>query len=355
MNIEVDLVPPDKRGELPEDPLNIPFGTIFTDHMFTMCYSEGKWHDPKISPYHHLDLDPAALVLHYGQGIFEGMKAYRRGDNVFLFRPEKNIERLNDSARRLVMPEVDPEFVLQALKELVKVERDWIPQEPGTSLYIRPTMIATEPKLGVKPAKEFLFFIILSPVGPYFKGGLKPVKVFVSDKYVRAVRGGVGAAKTIGNYAASLLCTQEAIELGYSQVLWLDALEYKYIEECGTMNVFVKFKDELATTPLDGAILPGITRDSVIQLARDWGLTVNERKIPIDEVIAGIEDGSVEEIFGTGTAAVIAPIGELYYKGKAYALDSDHAGPLTKRLYDTLTGIQAGEIEDTHGWIVRVT
>ncbi|MHA1772417.1 MAG: branched-chain amino acid aminotransferase [Candidatus Thorarchaeota archaeon] len=354
MEIEVDLVPPEKRGSLPDDPLNISFGTLFTDHMFTMEYSGSHWHNPRIVPYHPLALDPAALVLHYGQGIFEGMKAYRRGDRVFLFRPEKNLERLNASARRLVMPEVDPQFILHAIKELVRIERDWVPQEQGTSLYIRPTMIATEARLGVKPAKEFLFYVILSPVGPYFKEGFRPVKVFVSDKYARAVRGGVGAAKTIGNYAASLLATQEANNLGYSQVLWLDALEFKYIEECGTMNVFVKFKDELATTPLDGAILPGITRDSVIQMARDWGVTITERKISIDEVIAGIKDGSVEEVFGTGTAAIIAPIGEFYYKGNAYTIGSGDVGKLTRRLYETLTGLQSGEIPDKFGWTVQV-
>ncbi|MHA1654089.1 MAG: branched-chain amino acid aminotransferase [Candidatus Thorarchaeota archaeon] len=354
MEIEVNLVPPEKRGSLPADPLNIGFGTVFTDHMFTMVYSDGHWHDARIGPYGPLALDPAALVLHYGQGIFEGMKAYRRGENVFLFRPEKNIERLNASARRMVMPEIDPEFGLYSIKRLVSIERDWIPQLPGTSLYIRPNMIATEARLGVKPAKEFLYYVILSPVGPYFKGGFNPVKVFVSDKYVRAVRGGVGAAKTIGNYAASLLGTQEAIELGYSQVLWLDAIERKYIEECGTMNVFVKFDDELATTPLDGAILPGITRDSVIHMARDWGLTVNERKISIDELIEGVRSGKVEELFGTGTAAIIAPIGELYYKGQAYVVGDGQVGELTRRLYDTLTGIQSGEIEDPYGWVVRV-
>ncbi len=354
MEIDVALVPSEKRESHPEDPVNIPFGTIFTDHMFTMEYSKGSWHDPKIRPYHPLALDPAALVLHYGQGIFEGMKAYRRGDHVYLFRPEKNVERLNASARRLVMPEVDEQFVLHAIKKLVSIERDWIPQERGTSLYIRPTMIATEARLGVKPASQFLFYIILSPVGPYFKNGFKPVKVYVSDKYIRAVRGGVGSAKTIGNYAASLLGTQEANELGYSQVLWLDAIEYKYIEECGTMNVFVKFKDELATTPLDGAILPGITRDSVIHLARDLGIPVTERKISIDEVIEGIQDGSVEEIFGTGTAAIVAPIGELYYKGKAYTVANGTVGDLAARLYDTLTGLQAGEVPDKYGWVVEV-
>ncbi len=354
MEIEFSLLPPEKRRTPPGDPLSIPFGTIFTDHMFTMTYSEGQWHDPRIEPYHPLSLDPAALVLHYGQGIFEGLKAYRRGERVLLFRPDKNIERLNASARRLVMPELDPGFALHCIKELVKVERDWIPEVRGTSLYIRPTMIAVEARLGVKPAKEFLYYIILSPVGPYFKEGFNPVKVYVSDKYVRAVRGGVGAAKTIGNYAASLLGTKEAIEMGYSQVLWLDAIERRYIEECGTMNVFVKFDDELATTPLDGAILPGITRDSVIRLTRDWGLRVRERPISIDELTEGLRTGKVEEVFGTGTAAIVAPIGEIYYKGEVYRVGDGKSGPLATRLYDTLTGIQCGEIEDPYGWTVEV-
>ncbi|MHA1960817.1 MAG: branched-chain amino acid aminotransferase [Candidatus Thorarchaeota archaeon] len=354
MNLEVELVPPERRKKKPDDPLSLAFGSTFTDHMFRMSYSDGQWKSPRIGPYSNLSLDPAALCLHYGQGIFEGLKSHRRGDKIFLFRPRKNFERLNASASRMVMPSIDTDFALKSLIELLKIEREWIPQLKGTSLYTRPTMIATEPKLGVRASQSYLYYVILSPVGPYFKEGFNPVKIMVSEKYVRAANGGVGFAKTIGNYAASLLGGKEAKEKGYSQVMWLDSLERKYIEEAGTMNIFVLFDDELATPPLSGTILPGITRESVIQLAHDLGHKVVERPIAIDEVIDGIKSEKVREVFGAGTAAIIAPIGELHHRNSAHPVADGGIGDLSQRMFDTLTGIQSGEIEDTHGWVMTI-
>ena len=354
MNIDIDLVPKDERKEKPTDVLQVSFGTVFSDHMFSMNYSDSSWKNPRIHPYELLLLSPAALCLHYGQGIFEGMKAYRRGDNVLLFRPDMNFKRLNASAKRMVMPEIDTEFALHSLKELLKIERSWVPEIPGSSLYIRPTMIGTEAKLGVKPSSEYLYYVILSPVGPYFKEGFSPVKIYVSDKYVRAVRGGTGAAKASGNYAAGLLAGTNATKVGYSQVLWLDALENRFLEEVGTMNILLRFDDEVVTPPLTGSILPGITRDSVLTLCKDYGYTVNERAISIDEVIEGVVSGKVKEIFGCGTAAIIAPVGSLWYKDKPYTVANGTIGELTQRLFDDLIGIQSGEREDPHGWVVRV-
>ena len=354
MNINTNLVPSSNLKQKPTDVLAIPFGTEFTDHMFSMKYDGGHWKDASIHAYGNLSLSPAALCLHYGQGIFEGMKAYRRGNRTLLFRPERNFIRFNESATRMVMPEVDIDFAIGALKELLKVEHDWVPEVQGSSLYIRPTMIGTQAKLGVKPSDEYLFYIILSPVGPYFQEGFSPVKIYVSSEHVRAVRGGVGAAKTMGNYAASLLAGTKAVEVGYSQVLWLDALDRKYLEEVGTMNIFVKFDDELITPPLTGSILSGITRDSVLTLTQDMGLKVNERQVSIDEVIEGIESGKVIEMFGCGTAAIIAPVGSLWYKDSCYTVSDGNTGELTQHLFDELTGIQSGEREDPYGWIVEI-
>ena len=354
MNIEFDLVPKDERKEKPTDVLQVSFGTVFSDHMFSTRHTGGSWEDARIHPFGPLSLNPAAQCLHYAHAIFEGMKAYRRGDRVLLFRPEMNFKRLNDSAERMVMPTIDPNFALQSLIELLKIEYEWVPEVPGSSLYIRPTMIATEPKLGVRPSLEYLYYIILGPVGPYFKEGFAPVKIFVSDKYVRAVKGGTGAAKTSGNYAACLLAGTDATKVGYSQVLWLDALERKWIEEVGTMNLFVRFDDEVATPPLGGSILPGVTRDSVLTLAKDYGLTPKERMISIYEVIEGLSSGKVKEIFGCGTAAIIAPVGSLWYKDTPYEVSNGQTGELTQRLFDDLIGIQSGEREDPHGWIVPV-
>jgi branched-chain amino acid aminotransferase len=354
MDLRIDLVPMEKRKSKPDDVLSVAFGTVFTDHMFSMNYSDGEWKNPLIGPFQSLSLSPAALVLHYGQGIFEGLKAYRRGERVFLFRPDKNIERLNSSAKRMVMPTLDPKFALESLKKLIHIERDWVPQVQGSSLYIRPTLIGVEPKLGVRPSTDYLYYVILSPVGPYFKEGFNPVSIMIADRHVRAAEGGIGSAKTMGNYAAGLLAGTEASQAGYSQVLWLDAHERKYLEEVGTMNIFVMFDDELATPPLGGTILPGITRESVLQIADDWGLNMKERRISIDEVMSGLKDGKVQEIFGCGTAAIIAPVGTLYYKGTAYTVGSGNIGPTTQKLYDEIVGIQSGERVDPYGWVIEV-
>lgn len=352
--IGVELVPEAERKEKPGDILELSFGTVFTDHMLTQEYADGSWLQPEIKPFQMLSLSTAALVLHYGQGIFEGLKAYRRERKVLLFRPLDNFKRLNRSAQRMVMPEIDADLALESLEELLRIEQDWVPDVPGSSLYIRPTMIGTQAKLGVKPSDTYLYFVILSPVGPYFKEGFSPVKIMVTDRYVRAAQGGIGEAKTMGNYAACLKAESEANSIGCSQVLWLDAKERKYLEEVGTMNIFVRFDDELATPPVSGTILPGITRDSVLRVAKDWGLNVVERRIALDEVFEGLETGKTEEIFGCGTAAIIAPVGTLHYKNMAYSIGGGTIGTLTRQLYDELTGIQCGEKEDKHNWVVRV-
>ncbi|MHA2424823.1 MAG: branched-chain amino acid aminotransferase [Candidatus Thorarchaeota archaeon] len=354
MNFEVNLAPNDSLKSKPDDALGLVFGSVFTDHMFLMEFSQNEWKHARIEPYKPLQIDPAALVLHYGQGIFEGMKAYRREKDVFLFRPEKNMERLNLSAERMVMPKIDTTFVMKALSELLKIEREWIPTQSGTALYIRPTMIATEAKLGVRPSTEYLFYIILSPVGPYFKEGFSPVGIYVADEHVRAAEGGTGHAKTMGNYAASLQASTEAKNAGYSQVLWLDAKERKYLEEVGTMNICVVLDDEIVTPPLSGTILSGITRDSVLKLLDHWKMTVVERPITMDEVLVGLSNGSIKEIFGCGTAAIIAPVGKLHYKGTSHTVSNGAIGSLTQRLFDELTGIQCGEVEDPFNWVYVV-
>ncbi len=354
MEFAIDLAPVDKRKTKPADARNLVFGSVFTDHMFIMEYSDSEWKNARIEAFKPLEISPAALVLHYGQGIFEGMKAYRRGDKIYMFRPENNLIRMNVSAERMVMPSIDSEFVLKALSELLRIEEDWIPTQDGTSLYIRPTMIATEPKLGVRPSTEYLFYIILSPVGPYFKEGFAPIGIYVANENVRAAEGGTGATKTMGNYAASLLESTRAKSVGYSQVLWLDAKERKYLEEVGTMNIFLVLEDEIVTPPLSGTILSGITRLSVLQLLNDWGFATVERRISIDEVLGGLSSGTIKEIFGCGTAAIIAPIGSLYYAKKSYTVNSGKIGNLTQRLFDEITGIQCGQTTDKFGWIFEV-
>jgi branched-chain amino acid aminotransferase len=332
------------------------FGRYTTDHMFLMDYTEGKgWHDARIEPYGDLRLDPSAMVLHYNQEVFEGLKAYHLLDGgIGLFRPEKNIERMNSSARRMVMPEVDPDLFLRAMKELILMDRAWVPESEGTSLYIRPTMIATEPALGVRPAKEYLFYIILGPVGAYYPEGFNPTKIYVSDTYIRAAKGGVGETKTSGNYGATLYVSREASQKGYTQVLWLDAKECRYVEEVGTSNIFFFINDELVTPPLGGTILSGVTRDSVLQLASHWGLTVVERLISIEEVIDGCKSGSLKEMYATGTAAVISPVGLICYKGEDFQVAEGQTGELSKKLYDEITGIQYGRREDLFGWRLRI-
>ena len=332
------------------------FGRIFTDHMFVMNYSQGKgWHSPRIQPYGPLSISPAATCLHYGQTVFEGLKAYYGKDGVIrLFRPEENFRRLNHSNHRMAIPSIDEDFCLEALKQLVELERDWVPRWEGTSLYIRPFIIANDDYLGVKAAKEYSFIIILSPSGSYYESGLSPVQIYLEEQYVRAVRGGTGAAKTGGNYAASLLAQVEAHRQGYSQVLWLDGVERRYIEEVGAMNVFFVVDGKVITPQLSGSILPGITRKSAIALLRSWQIPVEERRIAIDEIQKAEETGRLEEMFGTGTAAVVSPVGELKIGDKLLQIGGGAVGPITQRLYDTMTGIQYGRLPDRQGWTVPV-
>ena len=332
------------------------FGQLFTDHMFLTDFQEEKgWYDPRVEPYGPLQMDPAAAVLHYAQAIFDGLKAFRGVDGkIRLFRPQKHIERMNDSARRLCIPTLDPAFALQSIVTLVGIERDWVPKTVGTSLYIRPIVVANEPFLGVRPAKSYLYFIILSPVGAYYPEGMAPVKILVVDKYVRAVEGGMGAVKTPGNYAASLYASEEAKHAGYTQVLWLDGVHRKYLDEVGTMNIMVKIGDEVITPPLGGTILPGVTRDSVLALMRKWELRVSERQLSIDDVVHAHQRGTLKEVWGTGTAAVISPVGELAYKDERMVINAGTIGSLTQRLYDAIVGIQYGRLPDPDGWTVEV-
>ena len=334
----------------PEGPLG--FGKIFTDHMFIMNYTEGKgWHDARIVPYGDLAFSPASMVFHYGQEMFEGLKAYRGEDGkTYLFRPDMNAKRTNATNDRLCIPQLPEEDFVQAVKAIVKMDEDWVPTEKGTSLYVRPFIIATDPFLGVSPSKTYLFIIILSPSGAYYASGLEPVGIWIEDDYVRAVRGGMGFAKTGGNYAASLAAQVKAHDAGYSQVLWLDGVERKYIEEVGAMNIFFKIDGEIVTPMLNGSILPGITRNSVLHLCKHWGYKVSERKISVDELLEAQKSGKLEEVFGTGTAAVISPVGKLRYKDDVMTIGDGKIGPVSQRLYDTVTGIQLGKLPDEFGW-----
>jgi branched-chain amino acid aminotransferase len=357
MEFSVELIAAEKLKPLFDDPLKLPFGRHFTDYMFTMNYSEGRgWHQPSIKPYQPLRLEPSANVFHYSQEIFEGQKAYQSGQgDILLFRPQENARRFNRSLRRMCMPEVDEDVFLKAECELLKLEKRWIPTQKGASLYIRPAVIGTEAALGIKSSSEYLFFIILSPVGPYFKEGFNPVSLWVSDTYSRAGNGGTGEAKTGGNYAGSLLASREAQQKGYSQVLWLDAGEHRFVEEVGAMNIFFVLDGALVTPALSGTILHGITRKSVLELAGDLGIAAMERKISISEVIEGIESGRVSEVFGAGTAAVISPVGKIGYQGKDYVINAQRTGPWAKKFFDTLVGLQYGEIPDRRGWVFRVS
>lgn len=338
------------------DPDTLRFGTEFTDHMFIMDYEEGKgWIDGRIVPYGPLSLDPAAVVFHYAQEMFEGLKAYKTKDGkVQLFRPDMNAKRTNRTNDRLCIPQMDEELYVEAIKALVAVDADWIPEKEGTSLYIRPFIIADEPFLGVRRANHYKFIIILSPVGPYYVGGLTPTKIYVEDKYVRATAGGTGEAKCGGNYAASLKAQEEAHEKGYEQILWLDGVERKYVEEIGTSNAFFVIDNEVITAPLGGTILPGITRDSIIQLLKMKGYKITERKLSIDEVVEAYKAGKFQEMFASGTAAVISPVGELCYKGEKMIINNGEIGALAQEMYDTIYGIQTGTVEDTMGWTVEV-
>lgn len=343
------------RREKP-DPQNLVFGRNFTDHMFIMDYTENVgWHDARIIPYQSLSIDPSSMIFHYGQSVFEGLKAFRTVDgDVQLFRPEKNVQRLNNSNDRLVIPPIDEELGLEAIRKLVEIDQDWVPDAEGTSLYIRPFIISTEPFLGVAPSHHYKFIIIMSPVGSYYKEGINPVKIAVENQFVRAVKGGTGEAKTGGNYASGLKAQEIVEKEGFSQVLWLDGVERKYIEEVGSMNVFFKINGEVVTPQLNGSILPGITRDSVIQMLKHWNVPVTERRISMQEIADAHENGTLEEAFGSGTAAVISPIGELYWEGKHYVINDGKTGELSKKVYDTITGVQYGRKEDIFNWTLKV-
>lgn len=332
------------------------FGKHFTDHMFVMDYSVEKgWHDARIVPYAPFEFEPSCMVFHYGQAIFEGLKAYRGADGgVLLYRPYENMKRMNRSCDRLCIPQFDEDFAVEAIKQLVLLEKDWIPDGDGTSLYIRPFIFGTDSALGVHPSHTYKFIVILSPVGSYYAGGLAPVKIWVESEYVRAVRGGIGAAKTAGNYAASLKAQEVAETKGYSQVLWLDGVEQKYVEEVGAMNIFFKIDGEVVTPALNGSILGGITRDSVIQVLRGSGYKVSERKIAIDEIYEAYKNGKLEEVFGTGTAAVISPVGELCYRDEKMVINNNAIGPVSQMLYDTITGMQKGAIEDKYNFTYKI-
>lgn len=340
--------------EKPKDETKLGFGHIFTDHMFVMNYDEGKgWNNARIVPFGNVELSPAAMCLHYGQEIFEGLKAYRTADgSVQLFRPDENFKRMNVSAKRMVIPQIDEEFCLYALKELLKIEEEWVPHTEGAALYIRPFIFATDPYVGVKPADHYLFMIILSPSGAYYSTGLNPVKIYVESKYVRAVRGGTGFAKTAANYAISLAGQEEAHQQDYEQVLWLDGVEQRYVEEVGSMNIFFVIDGEVVTPLLTGSVLPGITRKSAIEICKKKGLKVSERKIAIDEIAKAYDEGKLDEVFGTGTAAVISPVGHLKWGDKIMTINDNKIGKISQMLYDTMTGMQWGKIPDEFGWIV---
>ena len=335
------------------DDTKLGFGTIFTDHMFNMDYNpEEGWHNPRIERYSSIDMDPSTMVLHYGQGVFEGLKAFRtETGTVQLFRPKDNFKRLNNSSRLICIPQIDESFALDALKQLLIIEKDWVPSTQGTSLYIRPTIIATDPFIGVRASYTYRFFIILSPVGAYYAEGFNPVKILVTQDHVRAVSGGVGEAKTPGNYAASLYAAEKAHQQGYTQVLWLDGIERKYIEEVGAMNIFFVIDGELITPMLSGSILHGITRDSVIALAKHWNLNVSERRIGMDELTDAHASGKLKEIFGSGTAAVISPVGEIKYGDKVMTVGDGQVGPVARKFFQAISDIQYGKAEDPFGWV----
>ena len=340
----------------PEDETKLGFARYFTDHMFVMEYDEGEgWHSGRIVPHEPFLIEPASCVLHYAQMMFEGMKAYRKPDgSIQLFRPDMNVARMKNTCERMCMPEVPGDLFLAAPKAVIEVDKDWIPSAPGTSLYIRPFLFGDEVSFSVLPAKHYKFMIILSPTGSYYAandGGLSTTRIYVQDKYIRAARGGTGYAKVGGNYGGGMRASQDAIKFQCKDVLWLDAAEHKYVEEIGTSNAFFMIGDEVITAPLDsGTILPGITRNSVIQLLRSWGVKVSERKLSIDEIEAAAADGTLKEIFASGTAAVISPIGWLNHNGVDMQVADGKVGPVAQKLYDNLYGMQTGTVEDTMGW-----
>jgi branched-chain amino acid aminotransferase len=336
--------------QLPE---KLEFGKIFTDHLFEMSYNEEKgWHNPTIKKFENLTMSPATVVFHYGQAIFEGLKAFKTvSGDIAIFRPDRHFQRLNNSAKKLCIPEVDVDFCITALKELIKVDQKWVPEKKGNSLYVRPFIFGSDETLGVHASHEYKFYLILSPVGAYYPEGFKPVNILVQDDYVRAVRKGIGECKTPANYAASLKAGEEAKKKGFTQVLWLDGVEQKYLEEVGTMNFFVRFKDEIATPALNGSILPGVTRASVIELLKQWGENVVERNISIDEVLTAYDNGNLVSAFGTGTAAIISAVGSLSFKDKKMVLNNGEPGDLEVKLFDEITDIQLGIKPDTNNWL----
>ena len=340
----------------PEKGAPLGFGKIFTDHMFVMDYTECKgWHDPRVVPFENLSISPACMVFHYGQEMFEGLKAYVGVDgNIYMFRPDMNAKRTNKTNERLCIPQLPEEDFVQAIQAVVTVDKDWIPTDPGTSLYIRPFIIATDEYLGVKPSDTYKFMVILSPSGAYYASGINPVGIWIEDEYVRAVKGGTGFAKTGGNYASSLIAQVKAHDEGFSQVLWLDGIERKYIEEVGAMNIFFKIDGKVVTPAINGSILPGVTRDSVINLVKSWGIPVEERRISVEELLDAQHNGTLEEVFGTGTAAVISPVGKLRYMDEVMTIKDGSIGELSQKIYDTITGIQWGKLDDPFGWRIEV-
>jgi branched-chain amino acid aminotransferase len=355
MDLPITLATDAQRRAKPH-PDDMGFGIFYSDHMFLMEWHEGRgWHDARIEPYHPLTLDPAAMVLHYAQAAFEGFKAYPTKDGrTLLFRPELNLARMNQSMKRICVPQIDEKFVLSAIRQLIAIDRDWIPKGRGQSLYIRPTVIATEPHIGVRPSKHYLFYVITSPVGAYYKEGFSPVKILVEENYVRAAVGGLGGAKAAANYAASLLAAEEAHKRGWTQVLWLDAANRAYVEEVGTMNIFFMIDGALVTPGLTGSLLPGITRKSVLELADHWGMKTEQRPIAIDELTEASENGRLTEMFGSGTAAIISPVSEFCYKDVPYQLPNPQPGPVAVDLFETLLAIQYGEQDDPFGWVTEV-
>jgi len=349
------ILPQHQRHFLPRDESSLGFGDIFSDHMFKLDYYDGQWRNPRIEPYGPLSISPAAMSLHYAQSIFEGLKCYRREDGqLALFRPRDNFARFAQSARQLCIPDFDQGLLLDSLKELLAIDRDWVPASPGTSLYIRPFIVATEPHLGVRPAREYLIMIVTGPVGPYYPEGFAPIKIYVEPKYSRAAPGGLGHVKAAANYAASLYATEEAQKMGFTQLLWLDPCQHKYVEEVGSMNMFFVIDEEIVTSPVGGTVLPGITRNSVITLAKDWGLKVAERPLSIEEIIEAKKNKRLQEAFGAGTAAVISPVGQLHFNGEDHLVADGAVGDLTRRFYDEITGIQYGRRPDPHDWIVLI-
>lgn len=356
MKYDIKITKTTTPKEHPQDESKLGFGRVFTDHMFIMDYNQEQgWHDGRIVPFGPISVHPASTVLHYGAEIFEGMKAYRTVNNeICLFRPMDNIRRLNDSAERLCLPLLDEEGCLDILKTIVELEKDWVPKAEGTSLYIRPYMFGNDPHLGVHAVHNATFVVICSPVGAYYAEGINPVKIAIESHDVRAVKGGTGYAKCGGNYAASLRAGEKAEKAGYTQVLWLDGVHRKYIEEVGSMNVMFKINGKIITPELTGSVLPGVTRRSCIALLKEWGYEVEERLFSVDELFDAAKNGTLEEAWGTGTAAVVSPIGQLFYEGNVYTVSNNLIGEVTQKLYDNLTGIQWGKIKDEHGWIVKV-